>query len=104
MISGQGYPIGKAGSGQMDLSTVIIGPNLKGCASLLDFPGVNLLPADDCGFPVPYFTGDVTYFQGACSDEIPNSSVVCPTINPPTTKLPTTKLPTTKNPATPQGC
>jgi len=92
----QNYPIGKVGSGRMDLSTVSIGPNLKGCVSLLSFPGVDLLPADDCGFPVDFISGDATYFQGTCSN-IPDTSVVCPTTPPPTTEPP----PTTKAPTTP---
>ena len=99
-ISGQNVPIGKPGSGRMDFSTVMIGPNLKGCISLLDFPGVNLLPADDCGFPVPYFSGEVTYFEGTCAN-IPETSSVCPTTKPPTTEPTTEPEPTTKEPTEP---
>ena len=82
ITSGQDYNIGAAGSGRMDLSTIIVGPNLKGCVSLLEFPGVDLLPADDCGFPVSLISGDITYFEGTCSN-IPESSVTCPTTRPP---------------------
>ncbi|XP_063675788.1 uncharacterized protein LOC134812333 [Bolinopsis microptera] len=96
----QNYLIGKSGSGRMDLSTVMIGPHLKGCVSLLSFPGVDLLPADDCGFPVEHLSGDAVYFEGVCSGDIPDTSVVCPTTPPPTTKPATTKPPTTKVPTT----
>jgi len=78
----QGYPDSISYSGKMDLSTVIIGPNLVGCASILQFPNIDLLPQDKCGFPVEYFSGDITYFEGTCSS-VPAQSVVCP--------LPTTK-------------
>ena len=75
---------------------------MKGCISLLSFPSVDLLPADNCGFPVEHLSGDAVYFEGVCSGVIPDTSIECPlpTTKPPTTEPPTTKVPTTKVPTT----
>lgn len=62
----------------MNISHIKIS-SLVGCASQLQFPQVNLLPADDCGFPLDFLSDGVTYFEGACSDNNPTEEKVCPT-------------------------
>jgi len=83
--------IGAAGTGALTMNKITIS-SYKGCISELQFPEIDFLPVDECGFPADYIKGDVTYFEGHCGGDDPQSqeAMRCPTTPPPTTSATST--------------